>query len=410
MVSKATKIRLGIFRAAGSFLIILFAAAVAGNRLTQKFDRYYIMFEDYPVGGLQVGGSVNYQGIKVGRVEDIKIDPKNVRRVNITISVDGGTPIKEDTEAVLSLVGITGLKAVDIRGGSNEAPLLKPGSFIKSGSTMLDDISVRALSIAEKIDLIAANVSEITDAENRANIANILLQTGLILETTRENLSSTLASLRTVADNTARLTEGVGSSVQQLTDNLNKNMDILTGNMTSNLDSISTVTRVSLETITKSLDTELLAITSELQRSITDIGEQSTALLKDTRFHLNNIGSNGNNLILESTKHINDISMNINSSLEKVNMMLDTPEFDRLLANLGTFSGQLAEANLKDMAVDLAQTVKRVGVLVNTLNRTVVRSQDNISETLDNLRDATENLNEFARQITENPTLLLRGN
>jgi ABC-type transporter Mla subunit MlaD len=401
---------LGIFRAAGSFLIILFAAAVAGNRLTQKFDRYYIMFEDYPVGGLQVGGSVNYQGIKVGRVEDIKIDPKNVRRVNITISVDGGTPIKEDTEAVLSLVGITGLKAVDIRGGSNEAPLLKPGSFIKSGSTMLDDISVRALSIAEKIDLIAANVSEITDAENRANIANILLQTGLILETTRENLSSTLASLRTVADNTARLTEGVGSSVQQLTDNLNKNMDILTGNMTSNLDSISTVTRVSLETITKSLDTELLAITSELQRSITDIGEQSTALLKDTRFHLNNIGSNGNNLILESTKHINDISMNINSSLEKVNMMLDTPEFDRLLANLGTFSGQLAEANLKDMAVDLAQTVKRVGVLVNTLNRTVVRSQDNISETLDNLRDATENLNEFARQITENPTLLLRGN
>ncbi|HNQ43757.1 MAG TPA: MlaD family protein, partial [Candidatus Cloacimonadota bacterium] len=197
MVSKATKIRLGIFLAAGSFLIILFAAAVAGNRLTQKFDRYYIMFEDYPVGGLQVGGSVNYQGIKVGRVEDIKIDPKNVRRVNITISVDGGTPIKEDTEAVLSLVGITGLKAVDIRGGSNEAPLLKPGSFIKSGSTMLDDISVRALSIAEKIDLIAANVSEITDAENRANIANILLQTGLILETTRENLSSTLASLRT---------------------------------------------------------------------------------------------------------------------------------------------------------------------------------------------------------------------
>lgn len=421
MVSKATKIRLGVFLVSGFFLILLFAAAVAGNRLSRKYDAYYIQFENYPVSGLQVGGAVNYQGIKVGRVESIKIDPQNVRKVIIKISVDAGTPIKVDTEAVLSLVGITGLKAVEIRGGTNEAQRLKPGSFIKSGSTMLDDISDRALSIAEKIDMIAANIGEMTDEENRRNISEILKQTSMILEATRENLTTTLTSLRNVADNTADLTGNVSSNLQQVTDNLSRNLDKISDNLTSNVDrisssatanvdSISSVTKVALETLANSLNSELTIITASLQRSLNDITEQSTALMQDTRFHLGNIGTNTNTLILDSTRNINDISSNINKSLEQVNHVLATAELDRLVNNLSTLSEQLAQANLKDIAGDLAQTIKRIGVLVNTLNRTVTRSQDNISETLENLRDATDNLNEFSRQITENPSLLLRGN
>jgi ABC-type transporter Mla subunit MlaD len=55
-------------------------------------------------------------------------------------------------------------------------------------------------------------------------------------------------------------------------------------------------------------------------------------------------------------------------------------------------------------------TVQRTGVLINTLNRTVMRSQDDLMETLENLRDATNNLNDFSRQISDNPAILLRGN
>ena len=94
MVSKAAKIRLGIFLTIGAILIIIFAAVVAGSRLVEKKDIYYIEFEDYSVSGLQVGSSVNYRGIKIGRVEAVKINPKDVSKIIITISVDRGTPIK----------------------------------------------------------------------------------------------------------------------------------------------------------------------------------------------------------------------------------------------------------------------------------------------------------------------------
>jgi ABC-type transporter Mla subunit MlaD len=399
LVSKATKVRLGIFLAIGSLLILVFAAAVAGNRLTQKWDTYYIEFVDYPVSGLQVGGTVNYQGIKVGRVEDIKIDPDNVLKVQVRINIEPGTPIKDDTEAVLSLIGITGLKAVEIRGGTNEARTIKPGGNIKAGSTMIDDISERAISIAEKIDLIAANINEITNEQNRENLAKILQETSGILETTSIKLSGTLDAFSRIANNTA-----------DLTDDLSRNMDFLTQNLAGNINDISDSAVESLDTIAKTLNDELVLITRNLNQNVNDISDQAQYLMQDTRFHLNNVGQNTNTLVLESTEQIVQVSASINRSLDTINQLLSSEEFISIVQNIDTLSGQLAEANMKDMVTNLGTTIQRTGILINTLNRTVLRSQDDLMETMENLRDATENLNDFSRQISDNPAILLRGN
>jgi ABC-type transporter Mla subunit MlaD len=358
-----------------------------------------LCFDDYPVSGLQVGGTVNYQGIKVGRVEDIKIDPQDVLKVKVTINIEPGTPIKDNTEAVLSLVGITGLKAVEIRGGTNEAKNLKPGSYIKPGSTMIDDISQRAVSIAEKIDLIAANINDITNQQNRENIAKILSETGMILADTRGNLAGTLDAISRIANNTADLTEG-----------LNRNIDMISQNLAGNIDEISQTTSESMESIVETLNDELVLITRNLNQNISEISEQGEYLLQDTRFHLNNIGTNTNTLVLESTQQIVSVSSNINRSLETINRLLSSEEFTSIVANIDKLSAQLADSDVQGMVANLGTTIQRTGVLINTLNRTVARSQDDLLETLENLRDATENLNDFSRQISDNPAILLRGN
>ncbi len=399
MVSKATKIRLGIFLFFGLVLIILFVAAVAGNSLRRRWDTYFISFEDYPVSGLQVGGNVNYQGIKVGRVEDIKIDPMNVNKVVVTVNIEPGTPIKEDTEAVLALIGITGLKAVEIRGGTNEAANLEPGSYIKAGSTMIDDISERAISIVDKIDQIAANIHDLTNDENRENIAKILEQTGMILEETRSNLAGTLDAVSRISHNVADLTDG-----------LTQNLDDITAATVNAIDSLSTVSTTSIEDLTQSMNRELELITTNLNANLDEISEQVVYLMQDTRFHLNNVGENTNNLVLDASKDIAEISSNINSSLESIDRLLASEAFESLIRNIGELSGQLAEADVKQMVANLGVTIQRTGVLVNTLNRTVLRSQDDLMETLENLRDTTENLNEFSRQISDNPAILIRGN
>lgn len=399
MVSKATKIRLGVFLVTGAVLVLIFAAVVAGNRLTQKWDAYTIVFDDYPVSGLQVGSAVNYQGIKVGRVEGVKIDPKDVNRVIVTINIEPGTPIKEDTEAVLSTALLTGMKSVEIRGGTNEAKNMLPGSQIKSGSTLIDDISERAMTIVDQVELIAINVAKLTNEENQKNISKILEQTGLILEDTRSNLAGTLDAISKISNNVADMTTG-----------LSKNIDDISASAVNAIDSLNVTTVASLELLTTTLNDELVMITRNLNDNIDQISEQTTYLVQDTRFHINTIGENTNTLILDTTKEIAYVSESINSSLDSVNQILGSDEFGSMMSNLDILAGQLADANLKDMVSNLGVTVQRTGVLINTLNRTVLRSQDDLAEIIENLRDATENLNDFSRQIVDNPAVLIRGN
>lgn len=410
MVSKATKIRLGIFIAIGSLLILVFAGAVAGSRLVQKRDIYFIEFQNYSVSGLQVGGPVNYQGIKVGRVEEIKINPKDVTRIVLKISVEAGTPIKADAEAVLALIGITGLKAVEIKGGTNESILLKPKSYIKAGVTMLDDISDRAMSIAEKLDMIAANISDLTSDENRKNIAKILEQTSLLIADTRTNMSSTLASLSMIAKNTANITTDLGRNMDNITNNLTKNMDLISNSTATGIDSVATASKTSIETLTKTLNSELLMITNKLEQSITQITNESSALISDARVQVKTVGEHSDLMVLETTKQIATISANLNRSLDQLNILLDSPEFTKLMVNLTALSGQLAEANLTGMVTELGTTMHRAGILVTNLNRIVVRGQSNMLDMIDNLAEASENLNEFSRQISDTPSILLRGN
>jgi len=410
MVSKATKIRLGVFIALGSLLILVFAAAVAGSRLMQKRDIYFIEFENYSVSGLQIGGPVNYQGIKVGRVESIKIDPQNVNKIILTISVEAGTPIKADTEAVLKMIGITGLKAVEIRGGTNEAALLKPKSLIRTGVSMMDDISDSAISIAEKIDMIAANLSELTSTENRKNIATILEQTSLLISDVRASMSTTLSSLSLIANNTAGLTTGLSENLNTLTNSLTKNLDDISKSTTTSIDSLSATSRASIELIASNLNRDLTTLTARLEQSLTQITDQSTALIADARLNLNTVGGHTDEMVLESTRQITAISSNLNRSLDQVNVLLYSPEFIRLIANLTTLSGKLAETNLGGLINELSVTVQKTGILVSTLNRVVVRGQGNILDILDSLADTSENLNEFSRQISDTPSILLRGN
>ncbi|MBP7310061.1 MAG: MCE family protein [Candidatus Cloacimonetes bacterium] len=410
MVSKALKIRLGIFIAIGSLLIIVFAAVVAGSRLVEKRDIYYIQFENFSVTGLQVGGIVNYQGIRVGRVDDIRISPKDVTKIIVKISVDRGTPIKEDTEAVLMLTGITGIKAVEIRGGTNATRLVKPGSYIKAGTTMLDDISVKALSIIEKVDMIAANISELTDKENRENLAKILSETSLLIANTRENLTTTMISISRVSDNVADLTEGLNDNIDDITKSLTAEMSNITSTGTRSVDELTKTTNESIVRLTDTLNQQLLTLTNNLDTHLNEISEQSKLLISDTRFQINNVGSHTDQMVLESTKQITTLSTNLNKSIDQVNTLLYSPEFSALIANLNALSGQLNQANVSGMVSELSTTLQKASNLMSTLNRVVVRGQGNLLDTLDSLAEASENLNEFSRQISDTPSILLRGN
>jgi ABC-type transporter Mla subunit MlaD len=299
---------------------------------------------------------------------------------------------------------------VELRGGTNEAKLLTPKSYIKTGTTVLEDISERAKSIVDKIDMIAANLNAITGEDNRKNIATILAQTSLILKDTHENLATTMQSISRIANNTADLTEELSKDLSKVTENLTKNLDAITSSATSNIQNVSETSQASLISVTNNVNQQLEELTAKLETSLTQLTNDGSALIREANLQVSTVGEHSDQMVLETTKEILTISNNINRALDQVNALLYTPGFDSLMTNLGKLSGELAKTDLKGMVTELSTTIQKTGTLVSNLNRVVTRGQGDLLEILSTLTETSENLNEFSRQIADTPAILLRGN
>ena len=120
----------------GGFVLLLGAVLVAGalwlasgGAFQKKYD-LYLAIEEESVAGLNLNAPVKFNGVDVGKVREIAIDPVHPERVNLLFAIERGTPIKDDTVAVLKTQGLTGIAYVELSGGARDAAPLhaKPGS------------------------------------------------------------------------------------------------------------------------------------------------------------------------------------------------------------------------------------------------------------------------------------------
>lgn len=125
MNNKTSYILVGLFvlglGAAFVATILWLGSGSAGTRFN-----IYIVYTTDSVAGLSRDGVVKYRGVDVGRVRAISLDPDNTERVRLSLEIQEGTPIKQDTVATLEVRGLTGLAYVNLAGGSLQSPPLAP--------------------------------------------------------------------------------------------------------------------------------------------------------------------------------------------------------------------------------------------------------------------------------------------
>jgi phospholipid/cholesterol/gamma-HCH transport system substrate-binding protein len=109
----------------GTFTLAVIAAAFGfvlwfqSLHTTKARSPIRIIFEG-PAAGLRNGGSVNFNGIRVGEVVSVKLD--NPRRVVALAMVSNDAPIRKDTLVGLEFQGLTGVAAISLKGGAEAAP------------------------------------------------------------------------------------------------------------------------------------------------------------------------------------------------------------------------------------------------------------------------------------------------
>lgn len=150
-------------------------------RPSQRIEgQTYEIAYDGAVSGLRVGSSVMFNGIRVGEVRSLKLDPANPRRVVASVVVDSSAPILSDTKASLEYQGLTGIASVSLTGGERTAPPLAKGpngvpQLFAESSAMQDMMAVvrrvagQAEGVLTRLDrLIADNQGDV-----RTTVSNV---------------------------------------------------------------------------------------------------------------------------------------------------------------------------------------------------------------------------------------------
>ena len=146
----------------------------------KKFDEYSIYFQE-SVSGLNIGSSIKYKGFEVGNVSEIKLNPNNSEEIQIDIVIKKGTPIKEDNYAVLGNLGITGLKYIELKGGSNNSKLLQEDEnglkIINSKTSDLTTLVDSTTDLTNELNQVLAQIKKLLNDENIKTISQILAKT-----------------------------------------------------------------------------------------------------------------------------------------------------------------------------------------------------------------------------------------
>ena len=299
-VTRAQKARLGLFLIVSSSVLLALLIAITGTRMFEKRDTYLVRYRDLSVSGLEVGAQVKYHGVRVGRVEKIFIDPKEVETVVVTLSLNGGTPVKQDVEAEITAMSLTGLKIIELTGGSTDAELLPPGSEIPAGESMLQSITGKAEIVSEKLELVLTNLANLTGGENQQRLLNMI-------------------------DNT-------------------------------------------------------------------------TLVLGD--FH---------DMLVDNRKPVSNTIRNLEIASANIRELSELPEFQRILVNLDTVSGNLRASDFAQTVRNLNAALKDAQSTFNHIDLTVLKGRHDLLMSLEVLRESLDSFNEFSRMISEDPSLLLRG-
>jgi phospholipid/cholesterol/gamma-HCH transport system substrate-binding protein len=214
----------------GAFVLALGTALVAGVLWLaagidgqQATDPYQAFIQE-SVAGLDVQAPVKYLGVDVGKVSAISIDPQNSQQVRLRFLIGRGTPIKQDSVAVLKTQGLTGIAYVELSGGSPGSPPLGAGAdggpptipFKPSLSARLENVLGNVLG---NIDRVSNNLNAVFDAGNRTALKALLADTAAVahaLAAQQGAIGSAVADAARTARLTARAGEQLAPTLERI--------------------------------------------------------------------------------------------------------------------------------------------------------------------------------------------------
>jgi phospholipid/cholesterol/gamma-HCH transport system substrate-binding protein len=139
----------------------------------------YLLYMKENVSGLNVKAPVKFNGVNVGHVQEISLDPEDPQNVRILLKIEKGIPITQSSTATLMSEGITGVTYIGIKAKTSKAPLLQkhpgePYPVIPTEPSLLVQLNDALREVTGDLKKMSDSFRLVLDPQNRAALKNTL--------------------------------------------------------------------------------------------------------------------------------------------------------------------------------------------------------------------------------------------
>lgn len=280
MESKINYTIVGLFVVLLTAGLITFAYWLGKHGGRQEYN-YYLVYMPESVAGLSTDASVKYRGVNVGKVEQLGINPENIKEVEILLKIENSTPIKTDTTATLKSFGITGLAFIELSGGSNDTPLLKKTGdslpIIPATPSTFTQMYTSLEELIQQSHFVLVKFNRILSEANLENITAILGETKMLVSDIRRQVDG----LQNFVENGVVMEKQVSSAFKKVanaSDSVKKMADSLEQNYADVGQNMQQDVRQSLELLNQLLY-ELNILAGDLKNATQAIQASPSDLL-----------------------------------------------------------------------------------------------------------------------------------
>ncbi len=293
METKANYVLIGMFTLA--VVVAVFGFVYWFQNIGGHGERaYFRIVFDGSVSGLRTGGTVLFNGIRVGEVTDLTLNPKKPEQVVATIAIDKSVTVRPDTAINLEFQGLTGNASLALKGGSLDKPALvgskenPPVLTAPPGATQ--DITQAARDALRRLDSFLA--------ENQEAFHGAIVNINKFTKTLADNsqhIDDALANLDKFSVTMARNSERIDKIAEGL-QNLTGGADGKSGEINEAAKSIKTLAQ-NLDKRTAEISTGVTRLTRSGSRQIEQLSSDARRTLQTIDRAVTNLDRNPSRLI-----------------------------------------------------------------------------------------------------------------
>jgi phospholipid/cholesterol/gamma-HCH transport system substrate-binding protein len=231
--SRGDLILVGVFVVVAGTVLVGALLWIAGANIFRDRTTYTVQF-DRSVSGLTPGATVEFQGVAVGRVADLRLTDDIPPKVAVVLDVRPGTPVRKDTRAALVGSLVTGIKFIQLQGGSEQSPMLPPNSWIDGDVTSLEQFRDRAVEMMDRALNILQRLDEkVFNDANNEKLGQFVNDLSAVTASLRNGLDELRdrGTTTTLADLVTQIS-GVAKKLDSILTDLQANKDQLVGGLT----------------------------------------------------------------------------------------------------------------------------------------------------------------------------------